>query len=367
MENILYIGPYREFSGMGNAARQYIKALIIAGYNVSIRPIYNSFVAYPFDGIEENILALEKNSSQHYHKIIQHCYPHQLIYNSNFDENIALVHLESLNNSSVLKESFNLVDKIIVGSSFVKKALNDLSVDCPIIIVPEPIDYKNIEEYRLNNPIEIQNNNFRFYTIGSFIDRKNLHTLLMAFLIFSNYYSDVDLSIKINRIHHVLDIKDYIEYEFEKIYSTVRNNFTRKPNLFIGNTVYKNILYLHNNNDCYINTSCGESFGYSALEAMCFNNNLIVTDNTGFDDIVDDKCGLKVASELVYAKDKDRIFPIYNSVYQKWYECKIDDLIDKMSIAINESKISKKERISYQNEKIKQFTMQAVADRLVKL
>lgn len=363
MDNILYIGPYREFSGMGNASRQYIKSLILSGNNISIRPLYNYCISYPSEAIDQSILELEKNSSKHYHKIIQHCYPHQLVFDSRFDKNIALIHLESLNNTNMLIEHFNLVDKIIVGSKFVELALKNLNIKSQICVIPEPVDYSFIRDYRNSHPIEVVDYNYKFYTITSFEDRKNIPSLLMAFLICSNHYSDIDLSIKIRRINNVTNMQEYIEYEFEKIYTTVRKNFVKKPKIYIGNTAYENILYLHNNHDCYINASYGESFGYSALEALSFNNQIIVTKNTGCEDIISNGCGLGISSDLVSCKDKDRIFPIYNSVYQKWYEPKIDDIVEKMFLAINESKVSKKERIKNQNAKINQFTTEAVAEK----
>lgn len=363
MDNILYIGPYREFSGMGNASRQYIRALALSGHNISIRPSYNYYVSYPSESIDNSILELEKNHSKHYHKIIQHCYPHQLVFNSRFDENIGLIHLESINNTNMLKEHLNIMDKIIVGSTFVRLILNELDVKSKIYIIPEPIDLDYILSYRRDNPIEITDYNYKFYTITSFEDRKNINSLLMAFLICSNHYSDIDLSIKLRHIDNAANMQEYIEYEFEKVYTTVRKNFVKKPKIYIGNTDYMNVLYLHNNNDCYINTSYGESFGYSALEAMAFNNQIIITENTGFDDIINNSCGLKIASDLVSCKDKNRIFPIYNSVYQKWYEPKIDDIVEKMFLAINESKLSKKQRIKNQTEQLKQFTLQKVAEQ----
>lgn len=368
MDNILYIGPYREFSGSGNAARLYIKALIKAGYNVSIRPIYNYYIPYPQEAIESEIMDLETNSSIHYHKIIQHCYPHQLVFNNRFDQHITIQHLESLNNNNAIADQLSFMDTIIVGSSFVKTILSDLNIDAKkISIIPEPIDLDLINSYRENNPIEIQDLNYKFYTLGSFSDRKNLSTLLMCFLIFSNQYPDIDLIIKLRNLDNVISPQECIDYEFEKIYSTVRQNFIKKPKILIGNTVYENILYLHNNNDCYINLSHGESFGYSALEALSFNNNIIVTSNIGFDDIIVDNCGFKIPSQLTVSKDKDRIFPVYNSLYQKWYEPDIDNILHKMSLAINESKAHKKQRINKQNEHMQNFTLSHVSNLLSKL
>ena len=86
MDNILYIGRYRDFSGVGNASRAYLKSLIRTGHNVSARPIYNIYKDYPENEIDDEILELETNFSKKYHKIIQHCYPHQLTYNKNFED-----------------------------------------------------------------------------------------------------------------------------------------------------------------------------------------------------------------------------------------------------------------------------------------
>jgi glycosyltransferase involved in cell wall biosynthesis len=362
-DNILYIGPYREFSGMGNASRNYIRSLQHTGHNVSIRPIYNEHNIYPETALHGDIISLENNSSKKYHKIIQHCYPHQLVYDARFDQNIGIVHLETNSINTTIGDNLSVLDSIIVGSSFVKKTiLNHTSFDKPIHIIPEPLDLELIKDYRENNEIEVLDYNYKFYTISSFIDRKNIQTLLLAFLILSNHYPDIDLIIKLRNISQTHSVQQLLDYEFEKIYTVMRNNFVKKPKILIGNISYDNVLYIHNNNDCYVSASYGESFGYSALEAVAFNNNIICTSHTGFDDLLNAAGGLSIASDTKYCVDKDRLFPIYNSVYEKWSEPKIDDLVTKMSLCINESKQNKKERIAKQNQIIENYTIPKIAE-----
>ena len=210
-DNILYIGPYREFTGMGNASRHYLMSLIRSGHNVCIRPIYNEFNPYPETEIPPEILELEKNYKSKYHKIIQHCYPHQLVYDSNFDQNIGILHLDTNQADRSLVNHLCLLDNIIVGSAKNKKILQNAGVQTKIDVIPEPIDLDTIKNYRDNNEIEVLDQNFKFYTIGAMIDRKNLQQLLLSFLLFANYYDNADLIIKIRNIKHTHDVNSYVD------------------------------------------------------------------------------------------------------------------------------------------------------------
>ena len=120
MDNILYIGPYREFSVMGNAARQYIKALVASGDNISIRPSYNIFKPFPKEEIRNEILELESNFSKSYHKVIQHCYPHQVVLDKRFQQNICITHLESMGSNQTIAQYLNIMDKI---TNYIKEVI----------------------------------------------------------------------------------------------------------------------------------------------------------------------------------------------------------------------------------------------------
>lgn len=366
MDNILYIGPYREFSGMGNAARNYIKSLVVAGYNVSIRPIYNVFQSYPDKELESEILDLEYNFSKKYHKVIQHCYPHQFCLNKKFDQHIGIVHLESKNYMKSLSPFIDLMDSIIVGSEFVKNVLSeDQNRSAKIHVVPEPININQIHEYKQQHKSQPkESDRYSFYVISDFITRKNINTILLAFLILSDKFEYIDLIIKTKGSGSLDVVNDQvIQYEFEKIYNTMRKNQFRKPRILVGNTKYEAIKYIHNNNDCIINISSGESFGYSVLEAMCFNNNTIVTNNTALSELTNNT-GYVVDSELIQCMDSDRIFHIYNSIDQKWYEPSLDSLVLQMSRAAHESPKNKQNRIEAQNNIVTNMTIEKTAEKL---
>ena len=361
MDNILYIGPYREFSGIGNASRSYIKALIHSGNNISVRPIYNTFKSCPEEEIDQDILELESNFSKKYHKVIQHCFPHQFCFNNKFDQHIGIVHLDCLNYKNNIFQYMDIMDDIIVGSSFVYNQLQQ-KISSNIHIVPEPIDLNVIKEYK-NNSTKTEKTTFNFYCIADFIDKKNIQKILLCFIDLIRQYPNIELVIKTKSyLGEEIIIKEKIEYEFSKIYDLYKTSkIKKKPKIVIGDIKTEGIYYIHNNNDCFINISSGESFGYSTLEAMAFENNIIVNKKIGSYDIVKDGCGLYVDSITTNCFDTERLFPMYNTPEQLWSEPIIHSVFDQMRDAVNESSEAKKERIKKQQERISDFSIEKIS------
>ena len=370
MDNILYIGPYREFSGMGNAARQYIKALVASGDNISIRPSYNIFKPFPKEEIGNEILELESNFSKSYHKVIQHCYPHQVVLDKRFQQNICITHLESMGSNQTIAQYLNIMDTIVVGSNYCVKALSSNGVDpSKIKIIPEPIDLEIVSSYKENNPPKAKTSSaFSFYTICDFVDRKNLDKMILAYSLACDKLDDIELVIKLKSFTNTdIHINESIEYFLSKIYSTIRRNNIRKPQILLGETKYDTILYMHNNHDCFINVSSGESFGYSTLEAMAFENNIMVNKHIGSSEIIQENCGNLVETKSCQCLDSDRVYYLYNSINDYWFVPEVSSIIENMYKSIYESKENKKQRIDSQKEAIKQYSIENVARLMVKL
>lgn len=364
MDNILYIGPYREFSGMGNASRQYIKALILAGYNVSVRPIYNLFKPYPAQEIDNEIIELESNFSKSYHAVIQHCFPHQFTLDRRFNKNIGIVHLESQGYGYGIVDYIDLMDHIIVPSNYVYKTLIYAGTDpSKLSIVPEPIDLEYINSHKQNN--KTTKDKFSFYTICDFIDRKNLDKIITAYSLAFDKEDNVEFVIKLKNFANTdIHIGESIDYTLSKIYSILKRNHITKPKIVCGNTKYEAVMYLHNNNDCFINASSGESFGYATLEAMAFNNNIIVNDQIGSSEIVADGCGYITNVTEINCVDQDRLYPQYNTIDNTWFMPELNSLITNMYKAVNETSYEKEQRIAAQNTALQNFSMENIANRL---
>jgi glycosyltransferase involved in cell wall biosynthesis len=367
MSNILYIGPYREFSGMGNAARRYIQALHRSGHNVSIRPIYNTFKTYPESEIETEILDLEHNRSDSYHVCVQHCYPHQFHYNAKAGKIIGVVHLESYNYRDDMAQYLRLPDEILVGSRSCKNAVIGCGIiDKPIHVIPEPIDLKLVSSFLELNPTK--KDGFTFYVLADFCQRKNILTTITAHSILCSKYDYANLIIKTKHKNlaefSVPDsyIKESVD-ENNTIFPLHKDN-KRQPRIIIGDTDYKNILHLHNKGDCFIGVSSGESFGYATLEAMAFQNNIIVNENTGTEDLIGDGFGLTVSSVSVPCEDPYKQYFLYNTIFQTWQKPKIEDLVRHMETAILESDTERKTRQQKQKTRVNNCSMESVAEML---
>jgi glycosyltransferase involved in cell wall biosynthesis len=359
MTNILYIGPYREFSGMGNAARQYIQTLIAAGYNISVRPIYNIYQSYPDIEIPNQILELEKNSSKKYHACIQHSYPHQFCKYSKFDKHIGIIHIENNSPLTELSSFLSIMDDIVVGTSLVKNNIeqDNYKFDTKIHHIPEPIDIDIIRQ-TMNRSKESANNRYKFYTIGDFVKRKNIQDIMYAFLSLSKIFDDIELIIKLkSHQNNTQALQQTIDYMFEQIYGDIQININKKPKILFGAIKYDAILHLHHANDCFINASSGESFGYSTLEALAFNKNIIVNNNIGTSEIISDGCGLLSDTTESICYDKDRTYPIYNTIRQKWRKPIIQNLVNCMASCYMENEKQKKIRIQKQNESLNNYSI----------
>lgn len=360
MDNILYIGPYREFSGVGNASRAYLKSLIRTGHNISARPIYNIYKDYPESELDDEILELETNFSKKYHKIIQHCYPHQLTYNKNFDKHIAIIHFDSRGYRSNVFQFFDIMDTVIVGSDYVNKQIKN-KINANVITIPEPIDIDSIGAYKSRNTKQSKNS-YNFYCIGDWIKRKNFDKIIFAFIKLSSYYPDIELVIKTKSgITDDTSIKSIIEYDLNKIYDLTKRYNSIKPKIVIGELGTEGLYYIHNNNDCLVNLASGESFGYSTLEAMAFENNIIVNAKTSNQEIIQNGCGLLVDTESTRCMDDNKLFPIYNTFDNIWEDPIIGDIYKKMQYSLNETSSEAANRKNKQKQNLTKYSIENIS------
>jgi glycosyltransferase involved in cell wall biosynthesis len=360
MDNILYIGPYREFSGMGNASRAYLQSLIQTGHNISARPIFNIFKNYPIEDYNQEICELESNFSKKYHTIIQHCYPHQVCYDSRFDRNIGIVNIDSYNQTVSTTQYLDVLDTVVVGSNFARNELGKIKTR--VVVIPEPINLEAITEYKNSNPQQ-NKNTFNFYCIMDYLSRKNLDTILLCFSKLAAYHNDIELVIK-TKAHSGYDniVKDELEFKLSQIYETLRNAGLKKPKVIIGETKLEGMYYIHHNNDCIINVSSAESFGYSVLEALAFGNNIICNKKIASAELVADDCGLLVDTETDMCLDKDRIYPIYNTINNYWQKPLCNSLLSQMNAAIYETPSEKQARQNNQIRKIEEYTIEKISE-----
>jgi glycosyltransferase involved in cell wall biosynthesis len=336
MKNILYIGPYKENNGLGRSSRRFVNALIAdSNINLSLRPV---FFTSKLD--TENLIfnEFENNRQPHYDCLIQHGFPEMFIYDSRFGKNIGIAQIETkqLYHSRYI-ENINLLDKIIVGSLFSAESLLESGVNIETKIIPEPYNIIEFEE-NYENFFHNKDDNFIFYTIGQYTEKKNLKGIILAFLLEFSIEDNVELFIKTGS-HHIPQhsLEEMIKAEIEQIRGVIRRRAHNCApiNILSGHLSDKDMIRLHQSGDCYIDAVRADGNGACAIEALLNNKPVISTKDVGSSSYIDDNNGFLIDSlpTNVFSTDihNDHTF----TIYETWHEPNISSLREQMRNALN--------------------------------
>ena len=336
MKNILFIGPYRQADGWGDASRSYIKAIASTNNNLTIHPNY---FTNNITDISEDISQYEQKIFDNYDVVIQKALPGCFFYNGSYKKNIAITELETSdwNRSSCIR-NFNEMDEVWVPSEFERQTLLKGGVYKPIKAISQPLDIEFIKKNsssKLPLPKSISNS-FKFYFIGEYIERKNINDLILAFNLAFDYDEPISLIIKTNSQgnNNPNQLRQKIEQDIIEIKKKMgTGNKFKKEIVITERLTNEQMIGLHNACDCFVNAAYGEAFCRPAAEALVLGKTPIVNKNTGMKDFINNDNGFLVNSYKtpVYLENRPLTtdFDFYNS-YQYWYKIDIYDLIDKL-------------------------------------
>lgn len=359
--NILFVGPYRNFCGWSFTARTILKALILTGHNITARPVYTSQKIkrdLPYE-----LMELEFNKYDNYDIVIQNVLPHMADYSSHFDRNILTADFETSNlQYTSWPARINNMDEIWVTSHTEARSLDKSGVRIPIKTIGQSVDIDIFDqEYKLNVNYDGFKNQFVFYFIGEWITRKGISELLIAYLSEFNCGDDVNLVIKtsVNKelfSKTVEQTKQYLGMYADPSYYppiSLINQFLTEYDLYA----------IHQNFDCCVIPSFGESFCIPAIEAMLFGKTPIITDNTGMADFIDDDCGYVIWSEETVVCSADRPLADIYTGFETWMRPDILDLRRAMREAYSDPKI-RNEKAQNGIERRAEFSHEKFAETL---
>lgn len=293
MSHVRYIGPFFEETGYGQAARDYAMALHTANVDmdlVSIRPSadrqtfstrYQPLEQYRnkerHDDAVGTIIhapldkAVEVAKYYYTHeKLIQR--PATLI----TTWEVTGLGLGSSVTVDAVKHRF---DNIVVPSKFCRTAIQPLDAR----VVPHAYDPKwwgwGGFKGSATQPFSPSREEFSFYSIGVWSERKNPIGLLKA------YYAEF------------LDVKDVMLYwygianiaDVGALNRATGVSSRRLPKVTLHQQRLSDdqLRVAHYDNDCYVTASRGEGFGLGAFEARIVGNPVIFPRGTGLDDACD--------------------------------------------------------------------------------
>ena len=300
---VLYISNYKDGTGWGNAATDYILAMDSVGIDVVCRSI-------SFNGekgeVHPRILELERKSSRHSNVCIQHLLPHMLDYNGRFEKNIALYESETSNfKSSRWTEYINTMDEAWVVNKQMSEASLSSGVESPIRIIPHTFDTSKYDkEYKpLDIPYMDIENKFVFYFIGEEIRRMNIFALIKGFHLELDVDEPVDLIIKASKGGMSDDdcgkyIKELCDTAKENLKLYPSNDLYKSEFITTGFLDNEKMMRFHKTMDCFVMPSYGEAWCLPAFDAMAMGSTPICTNVGGMSDFLSDGGGTLIDGVL---------------------------------------------------------------------
>lgn len=267
---ILYISHLLQNSGTGNAARNWLLALDLV-FDVVARPVLLNG-----DILPENprIKELIEKPSQPVDYCIQFLLPQYIEY-GDFKKNIGIFMGETLNlshHSWISK--LNTVNLVLVPNSELKDNAQLNGITKPVELLPCAVDISVYNQPR--NTLNFPLSGFKFYTISTGIERKNLAALIIAYYLEFTRNEPVVLIIKTDR-----DLTELCN-EIKSKMRLYKNNEDYPDILCISHEMSDNqIQDIHYSCDCYVSASAGEGFCYPGLEAVAYGNSVISSDQGG--------------------------------------------------------------------------------------
>lgn len=341
------MGPVTDSSGYGEAARNYIGALLSVGVRLSIEPV--SFEnSSPSLGKLGRLLVPHICKDLSYSINIIHLTPEN--YPKFVDPkkyNIGIVTWETSRLPDFWVSLINSLDQVWVPSKWNQEVFRSSGVTKPIYVVPCTLN----KEYMGTDPNEVGRRleqprdpkTFIFYSIFQFLERKNPRGLLIAYLTEFTRDDNVCLIIKTYKQARYLDFvaRDNlaIREELSSLKESLHLGKCPPVKLILEFLSREEVLGLHQLGDCFVLPSRGEGFSLGHAEAMALGKPVI---------------GPRYGGNLEFMNDQNSYLvdcietPVYGmpwstyTGYQNWAEPSILSLRAKMREVYNNRVVATK-------------------------
>lgn len=337
---VLFIGHYREQSGWGRAAQEYILALDEAGVDVVCRAVKLNPVQ---PELPERIIELEAKSDKDCDICIQCVLPHHLHYNGRFKRNICIPFIDTFNlNEHVWMAEFENFEiwspcesmndaftALFLNSDTISRNIN------PAAVVPVPCDPSKYMSTQQKLDINVNlDGKFVFYSIFDLTPRKNMLGLLKAFHTAFEPWEDVALIIKTGKFgktpdevrSRCIDMNNKICQSLKLYPKELYNN----PIFITEHLTDAQIDQLHALGDCFVLPTFGEAWCFPAFDAMGFGKRPMVTANTACDDYITLSTGSLIVSMDQPVSGMTDTFDEIFTGKEHWLEPSLVDLARSM-------------------------------------
>lgn len=275
-----YTGAARDYSGYGEANRHDIAALNAAGVDLTLEiPRYTPEGA-DFGKLSELVDSLENKPIGYYAKVL-HTTPN--VYSKYYEQgkyHIGRVFWETDKLPAEFVDGLSCVDEIWTGSEYNKKAILNSGVDKPIYIIPQAID-TSIDTAIIEPYLVHYQNDFKFYSIFEWTERKNPFALLEAYWREFENDDKVSLTIKTYVDNFNPNKREEIDMQIRRIKKALGLKRYAPVYLYRELMDRHQIYRFHKTMDCFVSAHRGEGWGLPQLEAMLMEKPIISTNCGG--------------------------------------------------------------------------------------
>lgn len=299
MLNILYSGAVADFSGYGQAGRDYVLALnqhpLVNNIHIDLRsfehradPSCFQDVASPENADILSSLATQKRLNKYDVHIIHMTPDLWPRVKHNASCRIGYCAWETDRIPSFWRAGLESVNQVWVPCFYNQKAVSNVCITAPAYVIPHCFD---LEEKRLQlasvptlNLTGASPSTTIFYSIGQWIERKNFGELIRAYCATFSSGEDVLLALKTfigrGQSNETEILKEAIGIIKKKL------RLPDTPPILLINKKLSNqeIIGLHKTADIYISLHRAEGWGLPVSDAILYGNEVIVSNYGGVSD-----------------------------------------------------------------------------------
>lgn len=320
---VKYCGPAKDYSGYGEANRHDIAALVDAGVDVTTQlPAYCLEVS-DFGRVGDIAIQRENLPLGYWVKIL-HTTPN--VYKQFMEPekyHIGRVFWETDKLPLEFATNVQLMDEIWTGSIYNARAIRNAGVTKPIYIVPEAVDVDLSPKIA---PFIVPNqDDYKFYSIFEWTERKNPQALLEAFWREFEGVKGVSLTIKTYVDNFTPGKKDEIKNSIRMIKKKLNLNSYAPVWLAMRLMDRHQIYRFHKTFDCFVSSHRGEGWGIPQMEALLSEKPVISTNAGGIHEYLTDKQSALLIPYKMVKVENSRNKQWYTPD-QQWAEVDIDEL-----------------------------------------
>ena len=332
---VLFTGPYRQNDGWGRSSQDYLTALqLIDDIELEAKPMILSNQVDKDSAA--NWLDLEQVDIGKPDVIIHHAPPF-MIKPVQDCYNISLAHYETYNLTQQYAGNLKNVQEVWVSTQQEMGAVKPFNSN--VHRIPMPIDLDFIDNHTDKMETEMTKDKFLFMYSGSWNERKNLSSLILAYWLEFRQEENVRLFMKMNNDGGRLTADAFMKWVNDlKRVSRLYSKPTEYPDILtvVGFHSNEDMVKIQRRADCFVVSSYGESTCRPLLETMYMGVPCICTSNIGANEPHLNL--ISVDSTLVPCQVNTPPIPFIYTSRELWWKIDILDLAKNMRLVYKNGK-----------------------------